>query len=101
MSTLPLWVQVLNFAAGITELGVVWLVQSTIILAAGLTAGWFIARRGPALQSALYRTTLVAVAACPIVAWILSSTGTVTGFSLPALNVVAPDDGSAIAADAV
>ena len=45
MSTLPLWVQVLNFAAGITELGIVWLVQSTIILAAGLTAGWFIAAR--------------------------------------------------------
>jgi len=88
MSTLPLPVRMLEVAAGLTELGIVWLVQSTLILAAGLAAGWLIARRGPALQSALYRTTLVAIAACPLVAWLLSSAGAVTGLSLPTLNVV-------------
>jgi WD40 repeat protein/beta-lactamase regulating signal transducer with metallopeptidase domain len=101
MSPLPLPVQVLEFAAGLTELGIAWFVQSTFILAADLAAGWLIASRGPALQSALYRTTLVAVAACPIVAWLLSSTGAVTGFSVSALDVLVLDDGLASAADAV
>ena len=34
-----------------------WLIQSTVLLAAGLLAGHLLRKRGPAVQSALYRTT--------------------------------------------
>jgi beta-lactamase regulating signal transducer with metallopeptidase domain len=43
-----------------------WLIQSTVLLTVGLLAGRFLRRRGPAVQSALYRTILVAVLVCPI-----------------------------------
>ena len=94
MATLPLSVRMLELAASLTELGLVWLVQSSFILLAGLAAGWLIARRGPALQSALYRMTLAAVAACPLIAWLLSSTDVVSGLSILAFDVVVLDDPS-------
>jgi beta-lactamase regulating signal transducer with metallopeptidase domain/protocatechuate 3,4-dioxygenase beta subunit len=43
-----------------------WLIQSTVLLTVGLLAGRFLKGRGPAFQSALYRTILVAVLVCPI-----------------------------------
>ena len=43
-----------------------WLIQSTVLLSVGLLAGRFLKGRGPAVQSALYRTILVAVLVCPI-----------------------------------
>ncbi len=42
-----------------------WLIQSTVLLTVGLLAGQFLKKRGPAVQSALYRTILVAVLICP------------------------------------
>ena len=43
-----------------------WLIQSTVLLAVGLLAGRLLRKRGPAVQSALYRTTLAAVLLCPV-----------------------------------
>jgi hypothetical protein len=34
-----------------------WLFQSTVLLAAGLLVGYLLRKRGPDVQSALYRTT--------------------------------------------
>jgi beta-lactamase regulating signal transducer with metallopeptidase domain/protocatechuate 3,4-dioxygenase beta subunit len=48
-----------------TDLALTWLIQSTVLLAAGLAAGRILRRWGPAVQSALYRTTLAAVLLCP------------------------------------
>ncbi|WP_145112616.1 carboxypeptidase regulatory-like domain-containing protein [Botrimarina mediterranea] len=76
-------VEVLGAAS---ELVVNWLLQSTLLLTAGLALGHALRRRGSAVQSAVYRTTLVAVIACPMATWGLSLAG-VSGWSveLPAL----------------
>ena len=42
-----------------------WLIQSTVLLAVGLLAGHLLRKRGPAIQSALYRTTLGASFSAP------------------------------------
>jgi WD40 repeat protein/beta-lactamase regulating signal transducer with metallopeptidase domain len=89
MSTLPLSLWLLQLAADFTEVALVWLVQSTVILLVGLAAGRLLARRGPALESALYRTTLVAVVACPLAAWLFSAWGGSFGLRLPAIEVIA------------
>lgn len=41
------------------------LLQSTVLIGLGLVAGRLLRTRGAALQSAVYRTTLVAVVLCP------------------------------------
>ena len=38
-----------------------WLAQSTVLLVIGLLAGRLVRKSGPAVQSAVYRTTLAAV----------------------------------------
>ena len=52
-----------------------WLVQSTVLLVVGLLAGHLLRRRGPAVQSALYRTTLGAVILCPVASMALAVMG--------------------------
>ena len=52
-----------------------WLIQSTVLLAVGLLAGRFLKGRGPAVQSALYRTILVAVLVCPIASMAIAAMG--------------------------
>ena len=52
-----------------------WLIQSTVLLTVGLLAGRFVKGRGPAVQSALYRTTLVAVLVCPIASMTIAAMG--------------------------
>lgn len=52
-----------------------WLIQSTVLLTVGLLAGRFLKGRGPAVQSALYRTILVAVLVCPIASMAISAMG--------------------------
>ena len=52
-----------------------WLIQSTVLLTIGLLAGRFLKGRGPAVQSALYRTILVAVLACPIASMTIAAMG--------------------------
>lgn len=69
-----------------------WLLQSSLLILAGLFIGWFIKRRGSAVQSVVYRTTLLAVLICPLATWGLSLGG-VSGWSLdlpPAWNTEAP-----------
>ncbi|HKI17278.1 MAG TPA: M56 family metallopeptidase, partial [Isosphaeraceae bacterium] len=52
-----------------------WLIQSTVLLTVGLLAGRFLKGRGPAVQSALYRTILVAVLVCPIASMAIAAMG--------------------------
>ena len=52
-----------------------WLVQSGVLLAVGLLAGRLLRGRGPAVQSALYRTTLVAVVLCPAASMMMATAG--------------------------
>jgi beta-lactamase regulating signal transducer with metallopeptidase domain/protocatechuate 3,4-dioxygenase beta subunit len=52
-----------------------WLIQSTVLLTVGLLAGRFLKGRGPAVQSALYRTILVAVFVCPIASMAIAAMG--------------------------
>jgi beta-lactamase regulating signal transducer with metallopeptidase domain len=52
-----------------------WLIQSTVLLTVGLLAGRFLMARGPAVQSALYRTILVAVLVCPIASMAIVAMG--------------------------
>jgi beta-lactamase regulating signal transducer with metallopeptidase domain len=82
------WDGLLEVISGIAETGLQWLVQSTLVLAAGLAAAWLLRSRGAALQSAVYRTTLVATLACPIVAYLLSLAGwNFVAVHLPELRV--------------
>src|SRR3954468_21297742 len=57
------------------ELAMSWLVQSSVLLALGLLAGRCLRRSGPAVQSAVYRTTLAAVLACPVASALLAGAG--------------------------
>src|SRR5262249_52823398 len=52
-----------------------WLIKSTVLLTVGLLAGRFLKGRGPAVQSALYRTILVAVLVCPIASMAIAAMG--------------------------
>lgn len=52
-----------------------WLIQSTLLLTAGLLAGQFLKGRGPAVQSALYRTVLAAVLVCPFASMAIAALG--------------------------
>jgi len=52
-----------------------WLIQSTVLLTVGLLAGRFLKGRGPAVQSAHYRTILVAVLVCPIASMAIAAMG--------------------------
>jgi beta-lactamase regulating signal transducer with metallopeptidase domain len=66
------------FATWTTELagfGLTWLLQSSLVLSAGLLAARLGRRAGPAVQSAIYRTTLVAVLLCPVASALAPRTG--------------------------
>jgi len=57
------------------DFALTWLIQSTVLLALGLLAGRLLKRTGPAVQSAWYRTTLVAVLLCPCASMLLAAIG--------------------------
>jgi len=61
-----LQVQLLTMCGSIVAFGLNWFLQSTILISAGLFAGWLLRARGSAFQSAVYRTTLLAVLLAPI-----------------------------------
>jgi beta-lactamase regulating signal transducer with metallopeptidase domain len=65
----------LEATAQVATFGLNWLVQSSLLLALGLLIGWHVRHLGSAIQSAVYRTTLVAVLACPLIAWALAAGG--------------------------
>jgi len=65
-----------------------WLSQSTVLLAVGLLAGHLLRKRGPAVQSALYRTTLAAVILCPVASVSMAA----MGFSGLLIRLPAPSE---------
>src|SRR5262245_57578271 len=71
----------LDAAAAVFGFAANWLLQSTLLIAAGLAAGRLLRRRGSAVQSAVYRTTLAAVVVCPL-ATLLLALGGVSGWSI-------------------
>ena len=81
MSWLYLQTVLIDAAAAAVEFGANWLLQSTLLVALGLVAGRLLQRRGAAVQSAIYRTTLAAVFICPIASWMLALAGA-SGWSL-------------------
>jgi beta-lactamase regulating signal transducer with metallopeptidase domain/protocatechuate 3,4-dioxygenase beta subunit len=56
-------------------LALTWFLQSTVLLADGLVAGHLMRKLGPAVQSALYRTTLAAVVLCPVASALMAAIG--------------------------
>ncbi len=75
MSPLPWSLHLLDLAAGESAAALELLLQSTLVIALGLTAAWLFRERGSALRSAIYRATLVAVVACPAATWFISALG--------------------------
>ena len=65
----------------VTEFALNWLVQSTLLIAAGLLLARMLQAKGSATQSLIYRTTLVAVLVCPLATWTLSQLGA-SGWSI-------------------
>lgn len=92
----PWEVWLLRIAADGTNLAVLWLLHSTVVIAAGLAAGKLLARHGAALQSAVYRATLVVALVGPTMAAIAESAGVSLGIlalpRLEATQLVAADD---------
>lgn len=76
----------MSAASGTTEFAIHWLMQSTLLIVAGLVFGVCVRRKGSALQSLIYRTTLIAVLVCPLATRGLSKFG-VSGwtFAIPAV----------------
>ena len=70
-----------DFSVMATEFALNWFVQSTLLILFGLIAAHLLKKRGSAIQSAIYRTTLVAVFICPLATWCLSQAG-VSGWSV-------------------
>jgi beta-lactamase regulating signal transducer with metallopeptidase domain len=75
-----MWHGLASLATTLAGFGMTWLVQSSLLLTVGLAAGRILKRSGPAVQSAVYRTTLAAVLICPIASALLASAG-IDGFS--------------------
>ncbi len=94
------WQAITAGSSAPAELLLTWLVQSTVLLALGLLIGKASRRWGPAVQSAVYRTTLAAVLLCPVVSMGMAAMGLgglvlrlpdLAGASeLPALHPVRP-----------
>ena len=76
-------------ANALSGFGLTWLVQSSVLLVLGLLAGRVLRRSGPAVQSGVYRTTLVAVLISPIAAAALTAVG-FDGLSLRLPSPVKP-----------
>jgi beta-lactamase regulating signal transducer with metallopeptidase domain/protocatechuate 3,4-dioxygenase beta subunit len=81
MSWLELATALFDTARAMTGLAANWLIQSSLLISGGLILGCLLRNRGSAIQSAIYRTTLVAVLACPMATWGLSLAG-ISGWSL-------------------
>lgn len=75
MTWLETQMALLDAATAAFEFAVNSLLQSTLLIAVGLTIGRLMRRQGSAAQSAVYRTTLAAVILCPIATLGLSLTG--------------------------
>ena len=78
-----------GFSQMIVMFGANLLVHSTLLICTGLLAVYLFRRYGPAVQSVILRATLIAVLACPIVAFVIHDTGKSLTVSIPATNPVA------------
>ena len=81
MNWLDTHLAVLDTATAGVEFAVNWLLQSTLLITVGLSFGWLLRKRGSAVQSVVFRTTLAAVLGCPLATWGLSAAG-VSGWSV-------------------
>ena len=81
MNWLHAQMMLLDMASGAVGFAANWLLQSTLLIAAGLALGRFVRPHGSAVRSLVYRTTLIAVLVCPIATWSLSRAG-VSGWSI-------------------
>jgi hypothetical protein len=64
-----------SYVYAFVSLGANWLLQSTALIAVGLLAAQVLRVQGAAVQSAICRTTLAAVLACPIVSLLFGAVG--------------------------
>ena len=64
-----------DWAQGAVEFAANWLLQSTVLILAGLAVGRLLLRQGSAVQSVVFRTTLVSVLLCPLLTWAISTAG--------------------------
>ncbi len=71
-----------ELAGRLVPLGALWLVQSTLLIGAGLLIAQLGRRLGPALESAVLRTTLIAALLCPVLSLALGRFG-IEGGKLP------------------
>jgi hypothetical protein len=85
-----IWRDVGTFSFGAVELAVALLVQSSVLVAFGLLAAQVFKCGGSAVASAIYRTTLVAVLACPVASLLFLTAG-VPGIALPMPKVGGAD----------
>jgi len=83
MLEIPFLDWLLNISNNAVMLGANFMVQSTIILIAGLCTAYVMNYRGAAVQSLIFRTFLMAVFLCPLLSIFIYS----TGFSRLTLNV--------------
>src|SRR6476646_1884390 len=83
MSWLHLEMTLLDLARVVCGFALNWLLQSTLLLSAGLVLARLMSRRGSAAQSVVYQTTLTAVLVCPVLTWTISLAG-FSGWSLEA-----------------
>lgn len=78
---LPALDSVLPGSSGMAEFAANWLLQSTLLLAGGLLIGAALRHYGSAVQSAVYRTTLLAVLVAPAATALVAGAG-FTGWSI-------------------
>lgn len=72
---------IMTLAASVAQFATNWLIQSTLLIAVGLLLARLLRTHGSAVQSLVYRTTLVAVLVCPLATWALHGVG-VSGWSV-------------------
>ncbi len=81
----PEYTLLTEFSAWLAQNALNLLIQSTVLISIGLTAAFLLRRHGSAVQSAIYRATLVCILACPIAGLVISQVG------LPAWTIQLPE----------
>ena len=99
MNWLSTQLALLDLATLLVQWAATWFVQSAVLITIGLVVGRLMAARGSAAQSAVYRTTLVAVLICPLASWLLALAG-VSGWSLSMPRPWTQEPAGAIVAEA-
>ena len=65
----------IELAAWLAQNALNLFVQSTVIIVVGLVAAWLLRKKGSAVQSAVYRATLVCVLVCPLASMLVVNLG--------------------------